>query len=76
MSSVNPEKQRLAWWQRLNRALFPFMGPAQLGPFGEEPLPSVAEKPCPLCGNAMSQHTFERSQDRTATRMHCPPAAN
>jgi len=45
------------------------MGPAQLGPFDEPPLPSVAEKPCPLCGQPMSGHTFVRSQDHSSTRM-------
>ena len=62
----------LTWWQRLNKALFPYMGPAQLGPFNEPPLPCVAEKPCPLCGKPMSLHTFQRSQDHNSTRMHCP----
>lgn len=69
MSSVTPKR---AWWQKLNAALFPYMGPAQLGPFDEEPLPPTDQKPCPLCGQAMAGHTFERSQDRTSTRMHCP----
>ncbi len=69
MSSVNPRK---AWWQKLHGALFPYLGPAQLGPFDEEPLPPTDDKPCPLCGKPMSLHTFERSQDRTSTRMHCP----
>ena len=32
----------LTWWERLNKALFPYLGPAQLGPFGEPPLPSVS----------------------------------
>ena len=63
---------KVTWWEKLNRALFPFMGPAQLGPFGEPPLPSTATKPCPLCGQAMELHTFDRSQDRHSTRMHCP----
>jgi len=52
------------------------MGPAQLGPYNEAPLPPVSDKACPLCGQRMALHTFERSQDHTATRMHCPaPAA-
>lgn len=62
-------------WVRLNRKLFPYLGPPPLGPYNEEPLPPTAEKACPLCGQAMSLHTFERSQDHTATRMHCPPRA-
>jgi hypothetical protein len=69
---VSKVKGKLAWWQVLNRAVFPFMGPAQLGPFGEPPLPPTDEKPCPLCGQAMSGHTFVRSQDHRSTRMHCP----
>jgi len=48
------------------------MGPAQLGPFGEPPLPPTDVKPCPLCGKPMSGHTFERSQDHNSTRMYCP----
>lgn len=69
MSSVEPKR---AWWQKLNRALFPYMGPAQLGPFDQEPLPPTDQKPCPLCGNPMALHTFVRSQDRASTRMTCP----
>jgi hypothetical protein len=67
---VSSVKKR-RWWQNLNRALFPFMGPAQLGPFDEPPLPSTAGKPCPICGQPMDQHTIERS-GTAATRLHCP----
>ncbi len=63
------------WWDRLNRRLFPYLGPPPLGPYNEEPLPPVAEKACPLCGNPMSEHSFARSQDHKSTRMHCPSAA-
>ena len=72
VSKVSKETPKRAWWQNLNRALFPFMGPAQLGPFGEPPLPPTDVKPCPLCGKPMSGHTFERSQDHNSTRMYCP----
>ena len=48
------------------------MGPAQVGPYETEPLPPTGQKPCPLCGNPMDDHTFERSQDHRSTRMHCP----
>jgi hypothetical protein len=47
------------------------MGPAQLGPFGEPPLPPADAKPCPLCGIAMTAHVIERSTGQ-ATRLHCP----
>lgn len=62
----------MRWWEKLNRALFPWMGPAQLGPFDEAPLPSTAEAPCPLCGAPMSRHTVERPGGNVASRLHCP----
>lgn len=66
-------RQRIRWWMRLNRIFFPVMGPAHLGPFDEAPLPSTAEKPCPLCGSPMSQHTIVRTADATTTtKIHCP----
>ncbi|CAN5416036.1 hypothetical protein BH10ACT7_BH10ACT7_08870 [soil metagenome] len=70
--NVSKTEPKRRWWENLNRAVFPFMGPAQLGPFGEEPLPPTGPKACPLCGHAMDEHTFERSTDRHSTRMHCP----
>lgn len=63
---------RLRWWDRLNKALFPYLGPAQLGPYGEAPLPPVAGKACPLCGAPMSDHVIERAGGNVATRLHCP----
>jgi hypothetical protein len=63
--------EKIRWWMRLNRAIFPVMGPAQLGPFGEPPLPPADVKPCPLCGIAMTAHVIERSTGQ-ATRLHCP----
>jgi len=62
---------KLRWWMHLNRAIFPVMGPAQLGPFGEPPLPSTEGKPCPLCGSPMREHALER-RDGRATKLHCP----
>jgi hypothetical protein len=47
------------------------MGPAQVGPY-DGPLLTPSERACPLCGQRMALHTFDRSQDRTATRMYCP----
>ena len=68
--------ERLRWWDRLNRALYPYMGPAQLGSPDEPPRPSSVGKPCPLCGMSMTEHTIERAGDwNTATRLHCPVAA-
>ena len=67
-------EKREPWWDRLNARLYPYLGPAQLGPFGEEPLPPTGPKPCPLCGHAMEAHTIERSGGNVATRLHCPAA--
>ena len=60
------------WWDRLNGALRPYIGPPPLGPYNEEPLPPTEDKACPLCGKPMALHEFTRSTDHTATRMYCP----
>lgn len=57
------------WWDRLNGALIPYLGPPPLGPYETEP--AVHDKPCPLCGHAMPEHDMERTPGRP-TRMHCP----
>ncbi|HEV7950876.1 MAG TPA: hypothetical protein VGP24_14015 [Glaciihabitans sp.] len=67
--------KRPQWWQRLNSALMPHIGPPPLGPYNEEPLPPTGAKACPLCGKSMDEHTFSRGvsgDGRSATRMHCP----
>ena len=67
---------RIRWWDRLNRALYPYLGPAELGKPGEAPRVSSVGKPCPLCGVSMLEHTVERSGEwTTATRLHCPVRA-
>lgn len=67
---------RIRWWDRLNRALYPYMGPAQLGSRDEPPPVSSIGKPCPLCGQSMLEHTVERADDwSTASRLHCPVTA-
>lgn len=62
---------KAAWWDRLNRTLFPYIGPPPLGPYGEAELPSTRAKPCPLCGHPMSEHEIERRENRP-TSIHCP----
>jgi hypothetical protein len=57
---------------RLNAMLFPYLGPPPLGPYNEAPLPPTSEKACPLCGQLMGLHTFERHDDQRPTVMHCP----
>jgi hypothetical protein len=59
------------WWDRLNRALLPYIGPPPLGPYNEAPLPSTQAKACPLCGRAMSEHDVERRAN-FPTQLHCP----
>lgn len=55
---------------RLNRILFPWIGPPPLGPYDQaEPEPAV-ERGCPLCGTPMAGHTKAVSDGRTILR--CP----
>ena len=54
--------------ERLSRALFPVLGPAQVGPYGEQ---HASAKPCPLCGNAMEAHDIERTPGKPSY-LHCP----
>jgi len=64
---------RAPWWDKLNRALYPVLGPAQLGSRNEPPAPSSEGRPCPICGGAMADHVIERARDwSTASRVHCP----
>ena len=64
-------KTRVPWWDRLNFALYPHIGPPPLGPYDQEPLPDAALKPCPLCGIAMNEHVMDRAEGRP-TYMRCP----
>ena len=60
------------FFNRLNRTLFPFLGPPPLGPY-DQPAPVPArESACPLCGSAMSSHEKGFSDGRTI--LHCPTA--
>jgi len=61
------------FFNRLNRRLFPYLGPPPLGPYDQPELPPATVKACPLCGHPMSAHTFDRSGEQTrATRVYCP----
>lgn len=73
---TNHMDDRPRWWDRLNRALYPYLGPAELGSPDEPPAPSSAGRPCPICGASMLEHVVERAGDwSTATRLHCPATA-
>jgi hypothetical protein len=61
------------WYSYLNSRLITLAGPAAVGPYETTPPPSTAERAeraCPLCGQPMSEHTFDRSGVKPL--MHCP----
>jgi hypothetical protein len=63
--------------RRLDRGLFPFMGPAQIGAgHAEAPYRRPADAACPICHLPMTDHVVERSTDPArATRLVCPAGA-
>jgi len=68
-------KTRVPWWDRLNFALYPYLGPPKLGPYDQAPLPDARLKPCPLCGVAMSEHDLDRGEGRP-TYLRCPSSSS
>lgn len=66
---------KAAWWDRLNAALVPYLGPPVLGPYDQPPLPDSALRPCPLCGEPMSGHALDRSAGRP-TYLRCPSSSS
>jgi hypothetical protein len=65
-------KEKRSWVDRLNRTLFPYLGPPALGPYDEPPLAPTGPKPCPICGARMDAHVFQRGTATVPTRMICP----
>jgi hypothetical protein len=67
-----------SFYQKANRVVRTFTGPAQIGA-GHPEAPDVrntAAAKCPICGNPMSEHTVLRADDqREPTRLVCPVAA-
>ena len=58
------------FFNRLNRKLFPYLGPPPLGPY-DQPAPTPPrELACPLCGAPMAAHEKGISDGRTI--LHCP----
>jgi hypothetical protein len=53
----------------IDRAIMPFFGPAQVGPYETEP-PVVVDGSCPTCGRLDSEHAIDRSSGRS--RITCP----
>jgi len=58
------------FFNRLNRRLFPWLGPPPLGPYDQAAPEPAQERGCPLCGAPMAQHTRGQSEGRTLLR--CP----
>ena len=72
--SMNPFAGKKGFFNRLNRVVYTFTVPAQVG-IGrpEAPYVAAADPTCPICGQLMALHTVDRSAERT--RLHCPPRA-
>jgi hypothetical protein len=58
------------WYAYWNSRLIRVAGPASVGPYETTPEPARAERPCPLCGRPMSEHTFDRTGPKPL--MSCP----
>jgi hypothetical protein len=57
---------------RIDRALFPVFGPAQVGPYDTPEREYVpVDEECSVCFRPMSLHTTDRSGGRS--RIVCPP---
>jgi hypothetical protein len=73
--SMNPFVGKRGFFNRLNRVVYMFTGPAQIG-IGRPEAPYVppADPRCPICTAPMEQHQVDRSGERT--QLYCPkPAA-
>ncbi|WP_227497042.1 hypothetical protein [Planctomonas psychrotolerans] len=71
----NPYVGRPGFWNKVNRTLFPFIGPAQIGVgYGrtEEPYVPPVDPVCPICTRPMADHAIERGNATTRTYLTCP----
>ena len=75
---LNPYDGVPGFWGRLNRIVYTFAGPAQVG-IGrpEEAATPVADPRCPMCGQPMADHVITRGDATRPTHLRCPvpPAA-
>ncbi len=62
------------FFNRLNRRLFPWLGPPPLGPYDEPAQAPARERACPLCGAPMAEHAKGTSDGRTL--LYCPEPAS
>jgi ribosomal protein S27AE len=68
---MNPFDGKPGFFNKLNRIVYSFMGPAHVGTGRtEEPDVVLPDPRCPLCGQLMASHTIDRSGERT--QLHCP----
>lgn len=72
----NPWKGVPGFWARLNRIIYPFTGPAQVG-IGrpEEAYVPPADPRCPMCGEPMADHVIDRGTASRRTYLRCPAPA-
>ncbi len=70
VSQVNPYAGRPGFWNRINRALYPVFGPAQITPMGPET--SGPAGVCPVCQRLITEHRFDRQDRSRPTVMICP----
>lgn len=69
----NPFKGKRGFWNRVNRVVYTFTGPAQVG-IGRPEAPYVppADPACPVCGKPMARHDVRRGDATTRTQLNCP----
>lgn len=70
---LNPWDGKRGLFNNLNRIVYSYAGPAQVG-IGRAEAPYVppADPRCPLCGQPMDLHEVDRSGERT--QLYCPTA--
>ncbi len=71
--SPTPFDELPGFWNRVNRFVFRFAGPAQVGAGRvEEPYVAPSDPQCPVCGKALARHELRRGTASTPTRLSCP----
>ncbi|MBL5974763.1 MAG: hypothetical protein D3X82_13635 [Candidatus Leucobacter sulfamidivorax] len=60
----------------LQRFLYQFQGPSQLGDRGEPPYVPPPDPKCPMCKQPMQDHRFDRGGPGKPTYMKCPKPGN
>jgi hypothetical protein len=69
----NPFKGKPGFWNRVNRIVYTFTGPAQVGIGRPESAYVPPSNPtCPVCKHPMSEHDVRRGDANTRTQLNCP----